>query len=70
MPAAEAIVIVVLDCMHSIACLQYSEHAPIRFRVWGVALRMFLKWEGRPRHALNLRAVFLLLLKDPGTQMA
>ena len=21
----------------------YSEHAPIRFRVWGVALRMFLK---------------------------
>ena len=26
--------------------------------------------EGRPRHVLNLRAFFLLLLKDPDTQMA
>ena len=26
--------------------------------------------EGRPRHVLNLRAFFLLLLKGPDTQMA
>ena len=47
----------------------YSEHAPIRFRAWGSAPQKILKLGTSGVAKFLICAFFLLLLKDPDTQM-
>ena len=47
----------------------YSEHAPIRFRAWGSAPPRILKLGTSGVAKFLICAFFLLLLKDPDTQM-